>query len=113
MSQRLDGLVRFGLWSVCAAWLALAAPRLQAQPAAAPPAPAAAVMEGSWVIRDFRFRSGEVLPELRLHYRTLGNPCDEPVLVMHGTTGSGASMLAPAFGGELFGPGQPLDAARH
>jgi homoserine O-acetyltransferase len=75
--------------------------------------PAAAAKEGSWVIRDFRFKSGEVLPELRLHYRTLGTPGGEPVLVMHGTTGSGASMLAPVFGGELFGAGQPLDAARH
>jgi len=73
----------------------------------------AAVKEGSWTVRDFRFKSGEVLPELRLHYRTLGNPAGEPVLVMHGTTGSGASMLSPAFGGELFGPGQPLDAARY
>ncbi|MBL8286862.1 MAG: alpha/beta fold hydrolase [Rubrivivax sp.] len=79
--------------------------------ATSPPGPA--VKEGSWVVRDFRFKSGETLPELRLHYRTLGNPAGEPVLVMHGTTGSGASMLSPAFAGELFGPGQPLDAARH
>jgi homoserine O-acetyltransferase/O-succinyltransferase len=69
--------------------------------------------EGSWVVRDFRFHTGEVLPELRLHYRTVGAPTGEPVLVLHGTTGSGASMLTPAFAGELFGPGQPLDASRY
>ncbi len=69
--------------------------------------------EGSWVARDFRFHSGEVMPELRLHYRTVGNPAGEPVLVLHGTAGSGASMLTPAFAGELFGAGQPLDASRY
>jgi homoserine O-acetyltransferase len=69
--------------------------------------------EGTWVVRDFRFHTGEVLPELRLHYRTLGSPSAEPVVVMHGTTQSSASMLAPSFGGQLFGPGQPLDAARY
>ena len=69
--------------------------------------------EGSWLVRDFRFHTGEVLPELRLHYRTVGNPAGEPVLVLHGTTGSGASMLTPAFAGELFGAGQPLDASRY
>jgi homoserine O-acetyltransferase len=69
--------------------------------------------EGDWVVRDFRFHTGEVLPELRLHYTTVGEPTGEPVLVLHGTTGSAASMLTPAFGGELFGPGQPLDAAKY
>jgi homoserine O-acetyltransferase/O-succinyltransferase len=72
-----------------------------------------AAKEGSWVVRDFKFHSGEVLPELRLHYRTLGNPAGEAVLVLHGTTGSGAAMLNPAFAGELFGVGQPLDASRY
>ena len=72
-----------------------------------------AAKEGSWLVRDFRFHSGEVLPELRLHYRTVGNPAGEPVLVLHGTTGSGAGMLSPAFAGELFGAGQPLDASRY
>ncbi len=72
-----------------------------------------APQEGSWVARDFRFQTGEVLPEMRLHYRTVGSPKGEPVLILHGTTGSGASMLTPAFAGELFGPGQPLDAARY
>jgi homoserine O-acetyltransferase len=53
------------------------------------------------------------MPELRLHYTTIGESTGEPVLVLHGTTGSGASMLTPAFAGELFGPGQPLDAGRY
>lgn len=69
--------------------------------------------EGDWVVRDFRFHSGEVLPELRPHYATVGAPTGEPVLILHGTTQSGASMLAPAFAGELFGPGQPLDTSRY
>jgi homoserine O-acetyltransferase len=69
--------------------------------------------EGDWVVRDFRFHTGEVLPELRLHYRTVGAPTGDPVLILHGTAGSGANMLTPTFAGELFGPGQPLDAARY
>ena len=69
--------------------------------------------EGSWVVRDFKFHTGAVLPELRLHYRTVGAPSGEPVVVMHGTTQSGAAMLNPNFAGELFGPGQPLDASRY
>ena len=69
--------------------------------------------EGAWVARDFRFHTGEVMPELHLDYRTIGAPTGEPVLVLHGTAGSGASMLTPAFAGELFGAGQPLDASRY
>lgn len=69
--------------------------------------------EGTWVAKDFRFHTGEVMPEVRLHYRTIGEPGGEPVIVLHGTTGSGASMLTPAFAGQLFGPGQPLDAHRY
>ncbi len=69
--------------------------------------------EGSWIARDFRFASGEVLPELKLHYTTVGAPTGEPVMLLHGTTGSGAGLLSPAFGGELFGAGQPLDASRY
>jgi homoserine O-acetyltransferase len=69
--------------------------------------------EGTWIARDFRFHTGEVMPELRLAYTTIGEPTGEPVLVLHGTTGSAASMLAPGFGGELFGSGQPLDASRY
>jgi len=86
--------------------LALAAFTVMAQNYPAP-------KEGSWVVRDFRFQSGEALPELRLHYTTVGASTGEPVLILHGTTGSGAGMLTPAFAGELFGPGQPLDAGRY
>ena len=69
--------------------------------------------QGEWIAHDFKFHTGEVMPELRLHYTTVGEPTGEPVLVLHGTTGSAASMLTPAFAGELFGPGQPLDAAKY
>jgi homoserine O-acetyltransferase/O-succinyltransferase len=54
-----------------------------------------------------------VLPEVRLHYLTVGEPTGEPVLILHGTGGSSASMLTPQFAGELFGPGQPLDASKY
>ena len=69
--------------------------------------------QGDWIARDFKFHTGEVMPELRVHYTTVGEPSGQPVLVLHGTTGSAASLLTPAFAGELFGPGQPLDAARY
>ena len=68
--------------------------------------------EGDWVVRGFRFHTGEVLNELHLHYLTIGDPSGEPVVILHGTAGSGASFLTPAFAGELFGPGQPLDAGK-
>jgi homoserine O-acetyltransferase len=69
--------------------------------------------EGSWVARDFKFHTGEVMPEVTLHYRTIGSPSKEAVLVLHGTAGSGARMLTRNFAGELFGPGQPLDANKY
>jgi homoserine O-acetyltransferase/O-succinyltransferase len=75
--------------------------------------------EGDYTIRDFKFASGETLPELRLHYRTLGKPekdaqgkTTNTVLIMHGTTGSGAQFIRPEFAGELFGKDQPLDETR-
>ncbi|MEO8057685.1 MAG: alpha/beta fold hydrolase [Burkholderiales bacterium] len=71
------------------------------------------VKEGDYIARDFRFSSGETLAELKLHYTTLGNPSGEPVLLLHGTTGSGAGLRGPTFGGELFGPGQALDTSRY
>src|SRR3989449_8764147 len=74
---------------------------------------ALAVSEGDFVLRNFRFASGETLPELRLHYRTLGTPGSPAVLVLHGTTGSGAQFLGQSFAGELFGPGQLLDPAKY
>jgi len=80
--------------------------------------PAAA--EGDFTIRDFRFGTGETLPELRIHYRTLGAPRRDAsgtvrnaVLVLHGTTGSGKQFLTENFAGVLFGPGELLDAASH
>ena len=72
-----------------------------------------APQEGDWVARDFRFHTGEVMPELRLHYTTIGTPSGEPVVVLHGTAGSGAGMLTQDFAGELFGPGQALDASKY
>jgi homoserine O-acetyltransferase len=77
--------------------------------AASYPAP----VEGDWVVHDFRFHSGETLPELRLHYTTIGSPSGDPVLILHGTGGAASGFLNDRFAGELFGPGQPLDAAHH
>ena len=91
--------------------LSVAAPLL----AADYPAPT----EGDFTIRDFKFQSGETLPELRIHYRTLGRPekdaqgkTTNAVLIMHGTTGSGTQFMRPEFAGELFGKDQPLDATK-
>jgi homoserine O-acetyltransferase len=67
----------------------------------------------TWTIRDFRFHDGSVLPELNVHYLTLGDPKNPAVLVLHGTGGSTASIVAPAFGGVLFRPGGALDASRY
>jgi homoserine O-acetyltransferase len=94
------------LRGLCALALGLALVPCQAAEVPAP-------RQGDWVARDFRFSTGEVMPELKLHYTTVGDPQGEPVLILHGTTGTGAGMLNPAFGGELFGPGQPLDASRY
>lgn len=69
--------------------------------------------EADWVAQDFKFHTGETMPAVRLHYTTIGSPTGRPVLILHGTAGSGGSMLTPAFAGELFGPGQPLDAAKY
>jgi homoserine O-acetyltransferase len=75
--------------------------------------------EGDYTIRDFKFASGETLPELRIHYRALGKPQNDAagkttnaVLITHGTTGTGAQFIRPEFAGELFGAGQPLDTTK-
>jgi homoserine O-acetyltransferase len=75
--------------------------------------------EGDYTIANFKFRSGETLPELKIHYRTLGTVVKDrqgqttnAVLIMHGTTGSGAQFIRPEFAGELFGKDQPLDATK-
>jgi len=79
-----------------------------------------APVHDEYFVRDFRFASGEVLPELKLHYVTIGAPqrdsagnIDNAVLLLHGTAGSSAGFLTDAFAGTLFGPGQPLDATRY
>jgi homoserine O-acetyltransferase len=83
-------------------------------------APARQTTEGDVVIKDFVFRGGEKMAELRLHYRTLGAPARDPagqvtnaVMILHGTGGTGAQFLAPQFAGELFGAGQLLDTAKY
>jgi homoserine O-acetyltransferase len=76
--------------------------------------------EGDYTTKDFKFRGGESLPELRLHYMTIGTPqrdargqINNAVLILHGTGGSGKQFLQPQFADELYGPGQPLDATRY
>src|SRR5579863_8427752 len=69
--------------------------------------------QGDFIARDFKFHGGEVMGELKLHYTTVGEPAGQPVLVLHGSGGSAASMLTSGFAGELFGPGQPLDASKY
>ncbi len=77
-------------------------------------------IEGDYVLHDFHFASGEVLPELRLHYTVLGKPrrdahgkVDNAVLILHGTGGSGRSLLNEHFAGVLFGHGQLLDTNKY
>ena len=81
---------------------------------------AQSTQEGDYVIHDFHFRSGEQLPELRIHYTTLGKPVRDgkgrtqnAVLILHGTTGTGHQFLSPPFADVLFGPGQLLDIQRY
>jgi homoserine O-acetyltransferase len=109
------------------ALLVLAALAQPAPAAPAPaPAPAAAVgkhwptQEADVVLKDFRFASGETLPDLRIHYTTLGQPhrnaageIDNAVMVLHGTGGTGQQFLRPQFADELYGPGQPLDIRKY
>jgi homoserine O-acetyltransferase len=82
--------------------------------------PALPAQEADYVIRNFHFRSGETLPEIRIHYTTLGTPAKDKnghttnaVLILHGTSGTGHQFLTPQFAGVLFGPGQPLDIKRY
>jgi homoserine O-acetyltransferase len=84
---------------------------LLAIPASAADYPAP--QQGAWIARDFKFHTGETLPEVKLHYTTVGEPSGIPIVVLHGSGGSAKSMLTPAFAGELFGPGQPFDAAKY
>lgn len=100
---------------VLAIWLALLLAIAVGQEA-----PKYPTTEGDFVAHNFKFRSGEQLSELRLHYTTLGQPARDAqghvtnaVLLLHGTGGSGQQFLSPQFANELFGPGQPLDLARY
>ena len=88
------------------------------------PAPAAKTQwptrEGDVVLRDFRFRDGEVMAEMRMHFTMLGSPhrnrageIDNAVMVLHGTGGDGNQFLRPQFADELYGPGQPLDIRKY
>ena len=86
---------------------------LIALPFAAAAADYPAPKQGQWIARDFKFHTGEVMPEVRLAYTTVGEPSGEPVLVLHGTSQRSAAMLTPAFAGELFGAGQSLDASKY
>ncbi|MGB8474114.1 MAG: alpha/beta fold hydrolase [Candidatus Acidiferrum sp.] len=109
-------LKRFGLFLACAAVAAF----LAALPCAGQEAPVSGTTEGDFVIHNFKFRSGESLPELRLHYTTLGKPVRDAkgrttnaVLILHGTGGTGHQFLQPQFAGVLFGPGELLDVSRY
>lgn len=106
----------FGL--ACVLGLAAAA-QLHAQAPTAAPAIRWPVAEADFTLRAFRFQTGETLPALIQHYRTLGTPrrdadgaVTNAVMVLHGTGGTGAQFLRPQFADALFGPGQPLDIAR-
>jgi len=88
--------------------------------AAAPPAKVWPTREGDVVLKDFRFRDGESLPQLKIHYTTLGSPhrnvagqIDNAVMVLHGTGGDGKQFLRPQFADELYGPGEPLDIRKY
>jgi homoserine O-acetyltransferase len=93
---------------------------LAAQTVAVPPPTRWPTHEQDVVLKNFRFRDGEALPELRMHVTTLGTPhrnsagqIDNAVMVLHGTGGSGKNFLVPQFADELYGPGQPLDISRY
>lgn len=97
------------------ALLSFAAFTTHAQPAKFPPP-----VEGDFVLRDFKFKSGETMAALNMHYTALGKPVKDAngrvtnaVLLLHGTGGSGQSLMRPIFTDFLFGPGQPLDATKY
>ena len=76
--------------------------------------------EADWIARNFKFTTGGTLPELRVHYTTIGKPERDAsgkvvnaVLILHGTGGTGRGFLTETFAGQLFGPGQLLDGATH
>ena len=88
--------------------------------ASAQPSQFPAPVDGDFIARDFTFTSGERLPEVKIHYRTIGAPRKDAdgvvrngVLILHGTGGTGAGFLGASYAGRLFGKGQPLDAEKH
>jgi homoserine O-acetyltransferase len=108
------GAMTRAIFFAVAVWAFGVSPR--AQSSGSVPLP----VEGDFVARDFRFSSGEILPSLNLHYRTIGTPRRDAsgvvrnaVLILHGTGGTGEGFLSRTFGGELFGAGQLLDATRY
>src|SRR5260370_29212752 len=113
-------MIRFCLrFFPCVLALALSHVRSAAGQQTASP-PTMATTESDFAAKNFKFHSGETLPELRLHYTTLGKPARDAqgrvtnaVLILHGTGGSGHQFLQPIFAGELFGPGQLLDTTRY
>ena len=120
----MRALIRFSLISAFLAILALAAAPLRARQTEEQREQqvfaALKTSEGDYVAHDFHFKSGETMAELRLHYTTLGQPARDAsgrttnaVLIMHGTGGSGHSLLNDVFAGVLFGPGELLDANRY
>jgi homoserine O-acetyltransferase/O-succinyltransferase len=100
MSSSLLRAALATLYLVTSPWLAHAADY-------PPPKP------GIWIAKDFKFSTGDVMPELKLAYTTVGEPTGQPVVILHGTGGSGTGLLTPTFAGELFGVGQPLDATKY
>ncbi len=112
--------MRHLLASLTAVLASIAAPAAHGRNAAAPVDWAAQAAQRDILLDDFHFADGEALAQVRMHVRTLGAPhrgaggaIDNAVMILHGTGGTGATFLGPMFAGELFGPGQPLDIARH
>jgi homoserine O-acetyltransferase/O-succinyltransferase len=112
-------LIALAFWVLAAAVSPLQG-AIPSQGATSAPATWPPPVEGDYVIKNFVFTAGQTLPELRIHYRTLGKPVKDShgmvsnaVVIGHGTGGSGGGFLSAQFAGELFGPGQTLDATRY
>jgi homoserine O-acetyltransferase/O-succinyltransferase len=112
--------MRAGIWKtiLCVAGIYFAAGCVVAQQGA--PAPTWPTKEGDYIARDFKFSDGQTLPEVRLHYTTLGAPqrdaggrVTNAVMILHGTNRAGRVWLTPTFAGVLFGPGQLLDTSKY
>ena len=110
----MEWVLKHGACGLLALLLVWAAPVGAVRAADYPPP-----RHADFLVRDFRFVGGQALPELKLHYFTLGTPAynargriSNAVLLLHGTGGRGTGFLTDRFAGELFGAGQPLDARR-